>query len=130
MSRRKANVPIAIEQLLKEKATHSPCTYKISAIAFDSKGDILGHVTNSHSRNWNILDKQEIGRAGTAEHAEKRLFSQYGQLIKSIVICRIGRSGNLRPIDPCPACQKIASKYGAKIISLMPGNGHQHEGES
>lgn len=127
MSRRKANIPIAIEQLLKEKATHSPCTYKISAIAFDSKGDILGHVTNSHSKGWNILEKQSIGRPGTAFHAERRLIQQYSQLIKTIVICRVGRSGKLRPIDPCPACKKAAAKYGIKIVSLMPGNGHEHE---
>lgn len=127
MSSRKANVPKAIEKLLKEKASHSPCTYRISGIAFDAKGEILGHVSNSHSRNWNILDKQEIGRAGTASHAERRLFARYGQLVKTIVICRVGRSGKIRPIDPCPACQKVAAKYGAKIVSLMPGNGHQHE---
>lgn len=128
MSRRKANVPFAIESLLKEKATHSPCTYKISAIAFDAKGDILGHVTNSHSKNWNVLEKEKAGRAGTATHSERRLIARYGQLIKTIVICRVGRSGEVRPIDPCPACQKAAAKYGIKIVSLMPGNGHQHEG--
>lgn len=127
MPRRKADVPFMLEQLLKEKASHSPCTYRISAVAFDRKGDILGHVTNSHSLNWNILEKQDVGRAGTALHAEKRLIAQYGQLIKTIVICRVGRGGDLRPIDPCPACQKAASKYGIKIVSLMPGNGHQHE---
>lgn len=127
MPRRKADVPFMLEQLLKEKASHSPCTYRISAVAFDRKGDILGHVTNSHSVNWNILEKQKVGRAGTAFHAERRLLAQYGQLIKTIVICRVGRGGDLRPIDPCPACQKAASKYGIKIVSLMPGNGHQHE---
>ena len=125
--RRKAIVSIALEKLLKEKASHSPCTYKVSGIALDAKGDILGHVTNSHSRGWNILDKQEVGRAGTGDHAERRLIQQYSQLIKTIVICRVGRSGKLRPIDPCPACQKAAAKYGIKIVSLLPGNGHQHE---
>ena len=127
MKQKKAYVPPAIEKLLKEKAAHSPCTYKISALAFDSKGDILGHVTNSHSKNWDILEKEKVGRAGTALHAERRLIQRYGQLIKTIVICRVGRSGSIRPIDPCPACQKVASKYGIKIISMMPGNGHQHE---
>lgn len=124
MSRKTAR---AIEELLREKASHSPCTYKLSAIAFDAKGDILGHVTNSHSRNWNVLEKAHIGRAGTAVHAERRLLQQYRDLVKTIVICRVGRSGEIRPIDPCPVCQKVAAKYGAKIISLMPGNGHQHE---
>ena len=130
MSRRKADVPKAIEELLKEKASHSPCTSKVSAIAFDAKGDILGHVTNSHSKNWNVLEKEKVGRAGTAEHSERRLMQRYSSLIKTIVICRVGRSGNLRPIDPCPACQRVAAKYGIKIVSLMPGNGHQHEGDN
>jgi len=122
MKKRSAKVSTAIESLLKEKASHSPCTYRISAIAFDNKGDILGHTSNSHSLNWNILEKQDEGRAGTALHAERRLIAQYGQLIKTIVICRVGRSGKIRPIDPCPACQRAAAKYGIKIVSLMPGN--------
>ena len=120
-------MPPAIEELLKEKASHSPCTYKLSAIAFDAKGDILGHVTNSHSKNWNVLEKEKVGRAGTAMHAERRLIARYGQLIKTIIICRVGRSEEIRPIDPCPTCQRTAAKYGIKIVLLMPGNGHQHE---
>lgn len=125
MSRRKAYVPPAIEDLLKEKASHSPCTYKVSAVAFDKKGDILGHCTNNHSK-WDVLDYGE-GRAGTARHAERILASRYKGNIKTIVICRLGRSGNVLPLDPCPACQKVADKLGIKIMSLMPGNGHQHE---
>lgn len=115
-------IPYSVESMLKEKASHSLCTYKISAIAFDSKGDILGHTTNAHSKNWNVLEKEKVGRAGTAEHAERRLMARYGSLIKTIIICRVGRSGILRPIDPCTACKKAAAKYGIKIVSLMPGN--------
>lgn len=105
--------------ILKEKARKSSCTYKVSAIAFDKKGDILGHVSNAHSRNWNVLDGNHKGRAGTGEHAEQRLFDRYGSNIKTIVICRVGHSGNLRPISPCPICSKIAQKYGTRIISVI-----------
>lgn len=118
-----AKTPVISDELvslLQEKATNSPCTYKISAVAFDRKGEILGHVTNSHSKNWNVLDKCGVGRAGTAEHAERRLLQRYRDLVKTIVICRIGRSGEIRPISPCKTCLKVASKYGAKIISIMP----------
>lgn len=117
---KKASIDPCMLELLKEKATHSPCTYKISAIAFDKKGDVLGHATNSHSKNWNVLDKCGRGREGTAAHAERQLFLRYRDLVKTIVICRIGRAGDLLPIDPCPVCQKVAAKYGAKIISVMP----------
>lgn len=109
-------------ELLKEKACHSPCTYRISAIAFDSKGDILGHVTNSHSENWNVIEKFSEGRAGTGTHAERRLLKRYKNLVKTILICRVGHSGKIRPIDPCPVCQKVAKKYGAKIISVSDLN--------
>jgi hypothetical protein len=74
-----------------------------------------------------VLDKLPIGRAGTAEHCEKRLIARFGKRIHTIVICRIGRSGELRPIDPCPSCKKTAAKYGIKIVSVMPGNGQQYE---
>ena len=115
------NISPALVDLLQEKATHSPCTYKISAICFDKKGNVLGHATNSHSKNWNVLDKCGEGREGTTRHAERVLLERYRDLVKTIVICRIGRSGNLRPINPCKTCIKAAAKYGAKIISVMPG---------
>ena len=56
MSRR-PNISPTIVSLLKEKASHSDCTYKISAIAFDKKGNVLGHVTNKHSA-WDVLEKR------------------------------------------------------------------------
>lgn len=111
----------AVISLLKEKASKSDCTYKISAIAFDKKGDILGHVTNKHS-NWDVLVKEKgQGRSGTAKHAERLLMQRYKGLIKTILICRVGHSGLIRPIDPCPACKKVADKLGISIISVQPG---------
>ena len=112
--------------ILMEKASNSPCTYKVSAIAFDKKGDILGHVTNSHSRNWNVLEKSSAGRPGTGTHAERKLMARYGDNIKTIVICRLGNDGDILPIDPCETCRKVARKYGIKIISIMPGKTNDH----
>lgn len=102
-------------KLIKTKASRSPSKIKISAIAFDNKGDILGTVTNSFN-NW------EIPRKFTGKHAERDLIVRYGKLVKTILICRVGLSGNILPIDPCPICQKVAKKYGIKIISVLPGN--------
>lgn len=112
------NISPAIVSLLKEKASRSDCTYKISAIAFDKKGDVLGHMTNKHA-DWDVIEKENgIGRAGTAKHAERLLMQRYQGVVKTIIICRVGHSGDLRPIDPCPACQKVAEKLGVKIISI------------
>ena len=127
MAKKFLNINPSLKQLMYEKAAHSPCTYKISAIAFDAKGDILGHSTNSHSYNWNVLDHGE-GRAGTGVHAERKLISRYSSNIKTIIICRVGRSGEILPIDPCPACKKAASKYGIKIISIYPGEAKSGDG--
>ena len=104
------------EDCLKKKASKSPSTYKISAIGFDKKGEVLGSVTNSY-----CMDGRELKHFG-GRHAERLLISRYGALIKLIIICRVGgvKSGNVKllPIKPCYICQKVADKLGIKIISL------------
>lgn len=106
--------PALMDMLLK-KASQSISKYKISAIAFDNKGDILGTVTNTYNCSW------KAPRKGTGRHAERRLISRYGKLIKTILICRVGLAGDILPIDACPTCQKVADKLGIKIVSVMPG---------
>jgi hypothetical protein len=114
-----AKVGTTVIELLKRKASHSPCTYKISGIAYSEKGNVLGIATNSHSK-WNVLSKIPIGRSGTSEHCEKLLIKKFRNKIKTIVICRIGRSGKTLPISPCQSCSKLAEKYGIMIISVPP----------
>jgi len=43
--------------------------------------------------------------------------------LKTLIIMRIGLSGNILPIDPCEDCQKMARKLGVTIQSVMPGVG-------
>ena len=113
------NKILSNESLLREKAERSPCTYRVSAIAFDRKGDVVGHAANSHSPNWNVVEKTTKGRPGTGLHAERRLMSRYGRTISTIAICRIGRGGDLLPIEPCAICEKVARKLGIKIVPIM-----------
>lgn len=106
--------------LMKEKASSSSCTYKVCAFAFDRKGDLLGHAVNRHSR-WDVLQStNQIGRPGTAMHAEHRLMARYQGHVATILLCRVGHSGDLLPIDPCPKCKKVAEKLGVKIVSIKP----------
>jgi len=111
------NITPVVISLLKEKASHSDCTYKVSAIAFDKKGNVLGHMVNKHA-DWDVVEKNGVGRAGTAKHAERLLMQRYQGVVKTIIIARVGHSGELRPISPCKACKKVADKLGVKIISV------------
>jgi len=97
-----------IKEIAINKAKTSPCRYKISAVGFDKKGKVVGICTNNH----------RFVKYGGGIHAERRLISRYGDLIKTILICRVGNSGELLPIHPCKTCQKIADKYSIKIISV------------
>jgi hypothetical protein len=45
---------------------------------------------------------------------------KYG--IVRILICRVGKGGNLRPIDPCPNCKKVADKLDIKIETIYFGS--------
>lgn len=97
---------------LKDKAEQTRTCYRVSAIAFNKKGEILGSATNSFK-----MDGRPAGR-GSGIHAERRLMARYGNNIKSIIICRIGWGGDMLPIKPCDVCQKVADKIGIKIISI------------
>jgi hypothetical protein len=111
-----------ILKTLKSKAKKSTCTYKVAAIAFDKKGDILGTASNSHSE-WDVLSRGNgEGRAGTGKHAERILIKRYGNLIKTILICRVGHSGEIRHLDSCSTCKKVAKKFNINIISVFPGS--------
>ncbi len=95
------------EKLLKE-AMKSTCTYKVSAIAFTKKGNILGTSYCSHRFN----------RRGGGIHAEQALMRKYGSRIDTIVIMRVNKNGNILPIDPCEVCAKIADKMNIRIKSI------------
>lgn len=112
----KTNTKITFEMqtLLVNKAKKSPSKRtKISAIAFNSKGDILGMTTN------NFIDYDAVSWCGAGKHAERILMSRFGRKIATILICRSSKSGQILPIEPCPICKKVADKLGIKIITVM-----------
>lgn len=93
---------------LRKKATQSNSKFRIAAFGFNSSGECVCKTTNRPS------EKPECG-----SHAEERIFKHAKRLgIRRILICRIGMSGKLRPIDPCIRCQGIADKLGIKIESI------------
>ena len=38
--------------------------------------------------------------------------------IVKIIICRVDKTGNLLPIEPCSCCQDIADKLGIELVSV------------
>jgi tRNA(Arg) A34 adenosine deaminase TadA len=102
----------AVTNRLRAKASKASTTYRVTAVAYSSKGDILGYASNNVRKNLKPL------RRGAGVHAERELITRYGNKIKYIVIARFGGSGDLLPIDPCENCAKIADNLGIKIIKL------------
>lgn len=100
-----------IQLKLRKKASQSKSKYRISAIGFDSRGEFVG-------QSFNGLPKPGCIGKGMGIHAEARLMTKYGDLLKTIVISRIGHGGAWRPIQPCQNCQKLAEKLGVKLITI------------
>lgn len=97
---------------LINKASKSLCRYKVSAIGFDKNGKYLGCSVNEFSPSMRLSDR------GVGIHAEMNLIKRYRDKLKSIIICRVGNSGILRPIKPCKACHNCATKLGITIYTL------------
>lgn len=105
------SIPIIVKRLGK-KAAQSRSKYRISAMAFDSRGEFVAQAFNG-------LPQDGIeGKEGSGIHAEAKLMRKYGTLLKTIVISRIGHGGDWRPIHPCKNCQKLADKLGVKLITI------------
>jgi cytidine deaminase len=90
------------------KAKQSLCRYRISALGMNHKGEIIGSAIN----------KPRFDHKGGGLHAESNLISKYGNKLKTIIICRVGLSGNILPIHPCINCYSLANKLGIKIKTI------------
>lgn len=95
-------------EMAVKKANNSNCRFKVSAIGISAKGNVLGSCINNH----------RFDGKGRGLHAEINLIRRFGKKLSTIIICRVGRSGEMLPIDPCDNCQKVADKLGIKIISV------------
>ena len=83
----------------------------VTAIAISKKGNILGTTCNNPSHVPGMRHK----------HAEGILMARFGKAINKILILRVGRKGNLLPIEPCEQCCKLALRLGITIESIGGG---------
>ena len=80
----------------------------VAAIAVSKKGNVLGTSCNNPSHVPGMRQK----------HAEGILMARFGKAIDKILILRVGRKGNLLPIEPCEQCCKLALRLGITIVSI------------
>ena len=92
-----------------KKAQKSTCRHKVVAVGFNKNGDIIGISTNV----------PRFRKFGGSVHAEMNLIHNYGYKVRSIVIMRVGKSGQLLPIHPCKNCKKVLVKMGIKVKSMV-----------
>jgi cytidine deaminase len=95
-------------QLAKKKASQSLSKYRISAIALDDRGNVLGSAMN----------RPRFDHHGGGVHAEIAVLSKFGPKVKTIILCRIGNDGDILPIHPCKRCKKVLDKKGIKVYSI------------
>jgi hypothetical protein len=92
----------------KRKALQSNCRYKISALGFSRRNELIDSTTNYH--RWD-------GK-GKGLHAEMILMKRNPLSLKSIIICRVNQNGEFLPIDPCPVCSQKAKELSIKIYTI------------
>lgn len=90
-----------------KKAGQSLCHYRVSALGFSKRGDLVCCYTN----------KPRFSKPGGGIHAEMRVVQNYPG-VKTVLICRVGASGALLPIHPCKNCKKVLDQMKIKIITV------------
>lgn len=92
-----------------KKAQQTTCRYRVFAIGFNSRGDIIGISCN----------KRRFDREGGSIHAEMELVKNHGRKIRSMLIGRVNSSGKLLPIECCDSCKKILDRYKIKVRTIL-----------
>lgn len=94
---------------IRNKALQSCCKFRVAALGFNKAGICVATSTN----------RPRFSRKGGGNHAEILIMREAKKKgITHILICRIGSGGALRPIDPCPNCQKIADRLNIQITTI------------
>lgn len=99
-----------MKRKLKQKE-ESSLKYKVAAIAFTKRGNFIDIRYNGYREGLS-------NRVGSGLHAEQDLIHRHGNIIDTIYILRVGKSGDFLPIHPCKTCASIAKKRKIKIVML------------
>jgi cytidine deaminase len=97
-----------VAKIAKDKALQSSCTYKVSAIGLNKKGEVT----------YKAFNKSRFMKLGGGIHAEMEVMLKGGPGIRTIIICRVGNSGDILPIHPCEVCRRKSEELGIRIVSV------------
>ena len=99
---------MTIRQMAIKKAEQSISSYRISAIGISKNGNIIASAIN----------RPRFDRHGGGIHAEMELLRKSGNKISTIILCRVGKGGEVKAIEPCERCQKVLDKKGIKVVTI------------
>lgn len=97
-----------LKRLAIQKAGQSIGRYRVSAIGLDKNGRMVSKAFN----------RPRFSRYGGSCHAEMMALRIGGNKISTMIICRIGQSGEVLPIDPCARCKKVLDRKGIKVLTI------------
>ena len=99
---------IDIKDRLVRKAKTSQCRFLISAVGIDYRGRVIISRTN----------RPRFSRKGGGVHAEMSVMLEAPKSLRTIIIARVNRRGELMPIDPCEKCAEKARQLGIVIRTV------------
>ena len=107
------DIPPSLLERMRKKGLNVSNNYKVVVAAFTKRGNCLGIVSNSYRKD-NITPARFSGY-----HSEMKALHKWGPAVDTLVLMRVGRSGEIRPIDCCPKCAAVLKKCGVKVLKLQ-----------
>lgn len=106
-------------KIAKALAHTSSGKYRVAALLFNKKGDLLSSGVNSYQKSHPLQKHYalKVGISHSYLHAEIAAIARLkGKKPYKLLLVRIGKRQNLLPIDPCPICSIALKEHGVKVI--------------
>lgn len=101
-----------VDRMRKKGMSCDMHTYRVVCAAYNKRNELLGITTNTFRRD-NVPRKRFAGY-----HCEMKALHRWGSSLKTIVLMRLGHSGDILPIDCCPKCEAVLKKCGIRVLKI------------
>lgn|SRR5574343_930681 len=100
----------SIASLSVRVAGKSACRYKVSAIALGRGGEVLAYACN----------RPRFEKYHGGVHAEMAVLRKCNPLkVKTIIVTRVNKRGDVLPIEVCSRCRKVLDKLGIQARTVL-----------